>query len=114
MESAASSRHSRASGRSTGFWAFCTWLELAWCPASAGPRRRYDMLKELRPGLMMMLVMTVLTGFIYPAAITAIAQVVFRDQANGSLIESNGQVIGSRLIGQNFTRPEYFQPRPSS
>jgi potassium-transporting ATPase KdpC subunit len=72
------------------------------------------MLKELRPGLMMMLVMTVLTGFIYPAVITAIAQVVFHDQANGSLIESNGQVIGSRLIGQNFTKAEYFQPRPSS
>jgi len=72
------------------------------------------MLKELKPALMMMLVMTVLTGLIYPAVITVIAQVVFRDQANGSLIESNGQVIGSRLIGQNFTRAEYFQPRPSS
>ncbi len=63
---------------------------------------------------MMMLVMTVLTGLIYPAVITGIAQVVFRDQANGSLIVSNGQVIGSRLIGQNFTKPEYFQPRPSA
>ena len=62
----------------------------------------------------MMLVMTVLTGFIYPAVITAIAQVLFRDQANGSLIVSNGQVIGSHLIGQNFTKPEYFHPRPSS
>ena len=62
----------------------------------------------------MMLVMTVLTGFLYPAVITAIAQVLFRDQANGSLIVSNGQVVGSRLIGQNFTKPEYFQPRPSS
>ena len=72
------------------------------------------MLKELKPAFMMMLVMTVLTGLLYPAVITVIAQVVFRDQANGSLIVSNGQVIGSRLIGQNFTKPEYFQPRPSA
>ena len=72
------------------------------------------MLKELKPGFMMMLVMTVLTGLVYPAVITGIAQVVFRDQANGSLIVSNGQVVGSRLIGQNFTRPEYFHPRPSA
>jgi K+-transporting ATPase ATPase C chain len=72
------------------------------------------MLKALKPGFMMMLVMTVLTGFVYPAVITGIAQVVFRDQANGSLIVSNGQVIGSRLIGQNFTKPEYFHPRPSA
>ena len=70
------------------------------------------MWKELSAGLRMMLVMTVLTGFLYPAVITAIAQVLFRDQANGSLIVSNGQVIGSRLIGQNFTKAEYFQPGP--
>ena len=62
----------------------------------------------------MMLVMTVLTGLIYPAVITGDRQVVFRDQANGSLIVSNGQVVGSRLIGQNFTKPEYFHPRPSA
>ena len=72
------------------------------------------MLKVLKPGFMMMLVMTVLTGLVYPAVITGIAQVVFRDQANGSLIVSNGQVVGSRLIGQNFTKPEYFHPRPSA
>lgn len=72
------------------------------------------MIKELKPALMMMVVMTVLTGLVYPAVITVIAQVIFPDQANGSLIVSNGQVIGSRLIGQNFTKPEYFQPRPSS
>ena len=72
------------------------------------------MLKELKPAFMMMLVMTMLTGLIYPAVITGIAQVAFRDQANGSLIVSNGQVIGSRLIGQNFTKSEYFHPRPSS
>jgi K+-transporting ATPase ATPase C chain len=72
------------------------------------------MLKELKPGFMMMLVMTIVTGLLYPAVVTVIAQMAFRNQANGSLIVSNGQVVGSRLIGQNFTKPEYFHPRPSS
>ena len=72
------------------------------------------MLKELKPAFMMMLVMTVLTGLVYPAVVTGIAQVVFRDQANGSLIVSNGQVVGSRLLGQNFSKPEFFHPRPSA
>jgi potassium-transporting ATPase KdpC subunit len=72
------------------------------------------MLKELKAGFLMMVMMTILTGLIYPAVITSIAQVAFREQANGSLITVNGQVVGSRLIGQNFTKPEYFHPRPSS
>lgn len=72
------------------------------------------MLQELRTGLLMMAVMTVLTGFVYPVAITGVAQGFFRDKANGSLVTVNGQVVGSRLIGQSFTRPEYFHPRPSS
>jgi len=72
------------------------------------------MLKELKAGFLMMVVMTVITGVIYPAVITGIAQAVFRDQANGSLITSNGQVVGSRLIGQNFAKGEYFHPRPSA
>ncbi len=72
------------------------------------------MLKELGPGFVMMVVMTVLTGFIYPALVTGLSQALFRDQANGSLIVSNGQVVGSRLIGQNFKKPEYLQPRPSA
>jgi K+-transporting ATPase ATPase C chain len=72
------------------------------------------MFRELKPGFMMMLVLTVLTGVVYPVVVTGVAQVLFRNQANGSLIVSNGQVIGSRLIGQNFTKPEYFHPRPSS
>ena len=72
------------------------------------------MWKELNPGLRMMVVMTVLTGVIYPVVVTGIVQVAFRDRANGSLIELNGQIVGSRLIGQNFSRTEYFHPRPSA
>ena len=72
------------------------------------------MLKELNPGLRMMVVLTILTGFIYPAVVTLLSQVMFRNQADGSLIVSNGQVIGSRLIGQPFSKPEYFHPRPSA
>jgi K+-transporting ATPase ATPase C chain len=72
------------------------------------------MWQQLLPGLRMTLVMTVLTGLIYPLAVTGLCQVFFRDKANGSLITVNGQVVGSELIGQNFTRAEYFQPRPSA
>src|SRR5262249_36005359 len=72
------------------------------------------MLKELKVAFLMMVVMTVITGLAYPALITVVAQTLFHDQANGSLIVSNGQVIGSHLIGQNFSKPEYFRPRPSS
>ncbi len=72
------------------------------------------MVKELKPGLLMMLVMTVLLGLIYPALVTSLAQVLFRDQANGSLLVVNGEVVGSRLVGQSFSKPEYFRSRPSS
>ncbi len=72
------------------------------------------MIKELKSGFMMMLVMTVLTGLLYPAIVTGIAQALFPAQANGSLMVSDGQVVGSRLIGQSFTKPEYFRPRPSA
>jgi K+-transporting ATPase ATPase C chain len=72
------------------------------------------MFGELMPGLRMVLVMTVLTGLVYPALVTGIARVAFRDQADGSLVFANGRVIGSRLIGQSFTRPEYVHPRPSA
>jgi len=72
------------------------------------------MLRELKAGLLMMTVMTAITGLVYPVFITAIAQAAFREQANGSLVTANGQVIGSRLIGQSFSKPEYFHPRPSA
>jgi potassium-transporting ATPase KdpC subunit len=72
------------------------------------------MRKELKTGLLMMVVMTAITGLVYPALITALAQAAFRDQANGSLVSVNGQVVGSRLLGQSFAKPEYFHPRPSA
>ena len=72
------------------------------------------MVKELRTGFLIMLAMTVLLGLIYPAVMTALAQTLFRNQANGSLLVVNGQIVGSRLIAQSFTKPEYFHPRPSA
>jgi potassium-transporting ATPase KdpC subunit len=72
------------------------------------------MWNQLLPGLRITLFLTVLTGLIYPGIVTGICQVLFPAQANGSLIVRGGKVVGSALIGQNFSLPEYFQPRPSA
>jgi K+-transporting ATPase ATPase C chain len=72
------------------------------------------MWKQILPGLRIKLFMTLLLGVAYPLALTGICQIVFPRQANGSLITAGGRVIGSVLIGQSFSRPEYFHPRPSA
>lgn len=71
------------------------------------------MLRQLLPGLRMTIVLSILTGLVYPGVVTGICRAIFPRQSAGSLIERNGHVVGSELIGQNFSRPEYFQPRPS-
>ena len=69
---------------------------------------------ELLPALRIKIFMTLLLGVVYPLAITGISQVAFPHRANGSLIVVGDKVIGSEIIGQNFTKPQYFQPRPSA
>ena len=72
------------------------------------------MWKQILPGLRIKIFLTLVLGVAYPLGITAIGQALFPHRANGSLIQAGGRVIGSELIGQTFTRPEYFQPRPSA
>ena len=72
------------------------------------------MLKELKPALLIFVILTLITGVAYPALVTAISQLVFKSEANGSLIERGGKAVGSRLIGQPFSDPKYFWGRPSA
>jgi K+-transporting ATPase ATPase C chain len=71
------------------------------------------MTEQIRPALMMLLVLTIVTGVAYPLMITGLAQLLFPEQANGSVIVRDGKIIGSRLIGQYFDQPQYFWGRPS-
>jgi potassium-transporting ATPase KdpC subunit len=72
------------------------------------------MRRQLLPALMMTIALTVVTGLLYPMAVTGAGKLVFKDKAAGSFVTKDGKVVGSSLIGQNFTKPEYFQPRPSA
>ncbi len=72
------------------------------------------MWRQIRPAFRIVLAFTVLTGLVYPGLVTAVCQVLFPSKANGSLVSVNGKIMGSSLIGQNFSKPEYFQPRPSA
>jgi potassium-transporting ATPase KdpC subunit len=72
------------------------------------------MMNELGPGFRLMLIFTVLTGVLYPVLMTGVSQVIFPQKANGSLITIGDRVVGSELIGQSFSQPQYFHPRPSA
>lgn len=72
------------------------------------------MTQHFRPALLAVIVFTLLTGCIFPLGLSAVGHLFFRDQAGGSLLTRGGVVVGSRLIGQDFTHPQYFHPRPSA
>src|SRR5215471_18784351 len=102
MASAASSFPLSASRRSTLSWPPCTSLE------------EIVMLREIRPAIVLLLALTTITGLAYPLAMTGIAGVLFPSQAQGSLVEKDGKVVGSALIGQEFKDDRYFHGRLSA
>src|SRR5690242_1702805 len=83
-------------------------------PESAPENGRRAILRQLRPAILLTLLLTLLAGILYPLVTTGVAQALFRSQANGSLVYQNGKAVGSRLIGQYWTQPQYFHGRPSA
>jgi K+-transporting ATPase ATPase C chain len=83
-------------------------------PIPASKELRMSFVQELRPAISLVLLFTLITGFLLPEVFTGAMQLVFPFQANGSLITVNGQVVGSAIIGQNFTSAKYFSSRPSA
>jgi potassium-transporting ATPase KdpC subunit len=78
------------------------------------PVKERFMGRELFIAFRILLVLTILTGLIYPAVVTGLANLLFKDQAQGSLLTRDGKIVGSALLGQGFKKPEYFHPRPSA
>jgi K+-transporting ATPase ATPase C chain len=72
------------------------------------------MLKEFRPALILLMALSILTGMLYPALVTGVAKVAFANASDGSLLESDGRIVGSRLVGQHFSDPKHFWGRPSA
>src|ERR1035438_4384639 len=88
--------------------------EPAECRTMALPSSLAVLVEQLRPAILGVLTLSLLTGCIFPLLLFAIARPLFPRQAGGSLVTRGGAIIGSELIGQEFTQPEYFQPRPSA